>query len=152
MIKYADPGAGLPLPIASTLLFVLLAVLLALTLTGCGSSKPKVAVEKTMILHGKMYNVSRYSTYAAVVEGQLPDGEVLPLTNVKKGQFNDYLKQGSPIQVTTKFVMDSEDVIYESKSVKSSGDFSSMTSSFSRAAKKFSKFMDDAGETQLILD
>ena len=145
MTTNANPDAGVLLRIASALLLSML------ILTGCGSSPP-VAVEKTMVLHGKMYQVARYSTYAAVVEGQLPNGEVVDLTNVKKGQFNDYLKQGSPIQVTTKFVMDETDVVYESKSVKGYGELSSMTSSFNRAAKKFTRFMDDSGESQLKLD
>ena len=145
MTTNATPDAGVLLRIASALLLSML------LLTGCGSS-PRVAVEKTMVLHGKMYQVARYSTYAAVVEGQLPNGEVVDLTNVKKGQFNDYLKQGSPIQVTTKFVMDETDVVYESKSVKGYGELSSMTSSFNRAAKKFTRFMDDSGESQLKLD
>ena len=145
MTTNANPDAGVLLRIASALLLSML------ILTGCGSSPP-VAVEKTMVLHGKMYQVARYSTYAAVVEGQLPNGEVVDLMNVKKGQFNDYLKQGSPIQVTTKFVMDETDVVYESKSVKGYGELSSMTSSFNRAAKKFTRFMDDSGESQLKLD
>ncbi len=145
MTTKSNPDAGVLLRIAPALVFIML------ILTGCGSSPP-VAVEKSMILHGKMYQVARYSTYAAIVEGQLPNGEVVGLTNVKRAQFNDYLKQGSPIQVTTKFVMDDTNIVYESKTVKGYSELSSMASALNRAAKKFSRFMDDPGESQLKLD
>jgi len=117
---------------------------------GCGSTNVYDA-DKMLILHGDMHNVSKYTTYSSRIDGTLPNGEVIDLDRTNKKQFNRYLEQHSEIHVTTKFVMDDQEVIYESKQVDSYSEFSSLVSDFKSARKKFQRFMGKKKATQLDL-
>ena len=80
---------------------------------GCGSTTNVYDANKMLILHGDMHNVSKYTTYSSSIEGTLPNGEVIDLDRTSKKQFKSYLEQHSEIHVTTKFLMDDQEVIYE---------------------------------------
>ena len=118
---------------------------------GCGSTTNVYDANKMLILHGDMHNVSKYTTYSSSIEGTLPNGEVIDLDRTSKKQFKSYLEQHSEIHVTTKFLMDDQEVIYESKGIDSYSQFSSLVSDFKTARKKFQKFMGNKKATQLDL-
>ena len=112
-----------------TALFLALAMAVA---AGCGSTQVYDA-DKMLILHGDMHNVSKYTTYSSRIEGTLPNGEVVDLDRAGKKEFNSLLEQGSPIHVTTKFLMDDNEVIYESVRIDSYSEFSSFVKDFKSA-------------------
>jgi hypothetical protein len=79
-----------------------LALLLTLfSITGCGGTKVYNS-DKTLVLHGDMFNVSKFEYFSSKVEGALPNGDVVDLQRASKSDVNGYLKQGSPIRVTTR--------------------------------------------------
>ena len=130
-------------------------VVIILVLTaGCGSKPPQLSnVDKTLILHGNMFNVSKFSSFSTSIVGVAPDGEKIDLNRAGKKQINNTLKtKGSPIRVTTAFMMDTQEVVYESRDVTSYSQFSSMVKNFESANKKFQKFMADQKQTQLTIN
>ena len=136
---------------AKNLKRVMFLVVAMATVAGCGSTTRIYDADKMLILHGDMYNVSKYAAYSSRIEGTLPNGEVVDLDRASKKEFNRYLEQASPIQVTTKFLMDDREVIYESKGIDSYSEFSNLVRDFKSARKKFQKFMGDKKATQLDL-
>ena len=129
----------------------LLALAIAFS-AGCGSTTTNVYdADKMLILHGDMHNVSKYTTYSSSIEGTLPSGKVVDLDRAGKKEFNDLLEQGSPIHVTTKFLMDDNEVVYESVRIDSYSEFSRFVKDFESARKKFQKFMGNKKATQLDL-
>ena len=136
--------------IAKNLKTAIFLALVSAVVAGCGSTKIYDA-DKMLILHGDMHNVSKYTTYSSRIEGTLPNGDVIDLDQTDKKQFNAYLEQHGEIQVTTKFVMDGQEVIYESKGIESYSQFTSLVRGFDKARKKFQKFMGNKKATQLDL-
>ena len=134
--------------ISSAVVVSMLATLL--TLAGCGSTQV-VNQDKTLVVHGDMYNVSKFDYFSSSIEGTMPNGEVVDVEQASRKEFNALLKRGKPIRVSTAFLLGEEIVVYESKDVDSYSELSGMRKRFERANGKFQKFMSRPKESQLTL-
>ena len=131
----------------STTLAVVAAMLFA---AGCGGTKV-YDLDKTIVLHGNMYNITETKSFTSRVEGTLPSGEVVNLERAEKKEVQNLLEQG-PMRLTTAFVLDGQDVIYESVDIEKWSEFKRMRDDFEDAEEDLRDFVADKKETQLELD
>ena len=130
-----------------TLVAVAAAMLLV---AGCGGTKV-YDLDKTVVLHGNMYNVTDTKSFTSRVEGTLPSGEVVNLARAEKDDIERYTDQG-PMRVTTAFVLDGQDIIYESVDVEKWSEFRKLRNDFEDARDDLQEFMADKKDTQLELN
>jgi hypothetical protein len=86
-----------------------------------------------------------------VVEGKLPNGDLENMRGMDKRDVEDLLDGNSPIIVSMIIEMDSQELVYERRSVTKYSEFSSMKKNFDRAMSKINKFMANKKSTQLKL-
>jgi hypothetical protein len=134
---------------AKRLAFFLLAVCI-LSLAGCGSTKV-YTTQKSVTYKGDLYNVSNIQKIGTRVEGLTPDGSVINMKGMDKKAAQAQLDEHSPLVVSTVFEMDSQEMIYQRKSITKSSEFSTMVKNFEGAGNKISKFMANKKSTQLKL-
>ena len=134
---------------AKRLAICLLAVCM-LSLAGCGSTKV-YTVQKTITYKGDLYNMATVQRVSPVVEGKLPNGDLVNMRGMDKRDVEDLLDGNSPIIVSMIIEMDSQELVYERRSVTKYSEFSSMTKNFDRAMSKINKFMANKKSTQLKL-
>lgn len=139
---------GLPASARTRIWTAVALATLGLSIAGCGSSPYEG--DKMLLLHGNMYNVSKYKQYAAKVEGTLASGEAVNLSGVERKQFTQYLEPG-PVRVTTAWTMDDQVVIYQSKDVSKYSELSKMRDTFESANKKFQSFVLSKSASELKL-
>ncbi|MBT8048498.1 MAG: hypothetical protein HKN57_07635 [Xanthomonadales bacterium] len=149
MISSQAPITGRSLNNAKRLAVFLLAVCF-LSLAGCGSTKVYTA-NKTITYKGDLYNMSNVQKISTRVEGRLPNGDVRNMKGMDSKAVGALLKEGSPILVTTAVDMDSQEMVYERRSITRSSEFSSMVKRMQSASKKISRFMANKKSTQLRL-
>jgi hypothetical protein len=121
-----------------------------LSLAGCGSTKV-YTTQKSVTYKGDLYNVSNIQKIGTRVEGLTPDGSVINMKGMDKKAAQAQLDEHSPLVVSTVFEMDSQEMIYQRKSITKSSEFSTMMKNFEGAANKISKFMANKKSTQLKL-
>ena len=73
------------------------------------------------------------------------------MRGMDKRDVEDLLDGNSPIIVSMIIEMDSQELVYERRSVTKYSEFSSMTKNFDRAMSKINKFMANKKSTQLKL-
>jgi hypothetical protein len=134
---------------AKRLAVFLLAVCI-LSLAGCGSTKV-YTIQKTITYKGELYNMATVQRVSPVVEGKLPNGDVENMRGMDKRDVEDLLDGNSPIIVSMIIEMDSQELVYERRSVTKYSEFSSMKKNFDRAMSKINKFMANKKSTQLKL-
>ena len=134
---------------AKRLAFFLLAVCI-LSLAGCGSTKV-YTTQKSVTYKGDLYNVSNIQKIGTRVEGLTPDGSVINMKGMDKKAAQAKLDEHSPLVVSTVFEMDSQELIYQRKSITKASEFSTMVKNFEGAGNKISKFMANKKSTQLKL-
>ena len=134
---------------AKRLAFFLLAVCI-LSLAGCGSTKV-YTTQKSVTYKGDLYNVSNIQKIGTRVDGLTPDGSVINMKGMDKKAAQAQLDEHSPLVVSTVFEMDSQEMIYQRKSITKSSEFSTMVKNFEGAGNKISKFMANKKSTQLKL-
>ena len=131
-------------------LAVFLLVVCILSLAGCGSTKV-YTIQKTVTYKGELYNMATVQRVSPVVEGKLPNGDLVNMRGMDKRDVEDLLDGNSPIIVSMIIEMDSQELVYERRSVTKYSEFSSMTKNFDRAMSKINKFMANKKSTQLKL-
>jgi len=134
---------------AQRLVVFLLAVCI-LSLAGCGSTKV-YNIQKTITYKGELYNMATVQRVSPVVEGQLSNGDVENMRGMDKRDVEDLLDGNSPIMVSMIVEMDSQEMVYERRSITKYSEFSSMKKNFDRAMGKINKFMANKKSTQLKL-
>ena len=128
----------------------LLAVLAALTLVACGSTKVYTA-DKTLVYQGSIYNLGNVQQVTPRVEGRLPDGSVVDLRGKDRKAVEALLAEQSPLEVSTVVEFDERAMVYQRGPVSSYSDYSKMLKRFDGAMKDISKFMAHGKKTQLKL-
>jgi len=128
-----------------------LIALLTLALAGCFSSTKVYQTDKTITYKSTLYNMANVQKIDARIMGELPNGDEKDMKGMDKKAVEALLKADSPITVTTAFKMDSQEMVYERRSVKKYSEFSKMVKNFESAGKKISKFMANKKQTQLKL-
>ena len=121
-----------------------------LMLSGCGGTKV-YNNDKTVVYRDNIYNVSTVRQIGTEVTAKLADDSVVDLTHADKRKVQDLLKESSPVFVTMKFDLDSDEIIYRAKSVSKYSEYSRMKSDFDSANKKIVKLMGDKKQMQLKL-
>ena len=134
---------------AQRLAVFLLAVCI-LSLAGCGSTKV-YTIQKTITYKGELYNMATVQRVGPVVEGKLPNGDLENMRGMDKKAVEALLDGNSPIMVSMIFEMDSQEMVYERRSVTKYSEFSSMKKNFDQAMNKINKFMANKKSTQLKL-
>ena len=124
---------------------------LILALAGCFSSTKVYQTDKTITYKSTLYNMANVQKIDARIMGELPNGDEKDMKGMDKKAVEALLKADSPITVTTAFKMDSQEMVYERRSVKKYSEFSKMVKNFESAGKKISKFMANKKQTQLKL-
>ena len=122
----------------------------AMLSAGCGSTKV-YTTQKSVTYKGDLYNVSNIQKIGTRVDGLTPDGSVINMKGMDKKAAQAQLDEHSPLVVSTVFEMDSQEMIYQRKSITKSSEFSTMIKNFEGAANKISKFMANKKSTQLKL-
>jgi hypothetical protein len=130
---------------------VILMLLCMLALVGCFSSTKVYQTDKTIAYDGSLYNMSNVQKIEGRIEGRLPNGDTRNMKGMSKKEVNALLDEGSPIMVTTAIDMDSQELVYERRSVSKYSEFSKMVNKFESAGKDVSKFMANKKSTQLKL-
>ena len=128
-----------------------LIAVLTLALAGCFSSTKVYQTDKTITYKSTLYNMANVQKIDARIMGELPNGDEKDMKGMDKKAVEALLKANSPITVTTAFKMDSQEMVYERRSVKKYSEFSKMVKNFESAGKKISKFMANKKQTQLKL-
>lgn len=128
-----------------------LVAVLILALAGCFSSTKVYQTDKTITYKSTLYNMANVQKIDARIMGELPNGDEKNMKGMDKKAVEALLKEDSPITVTTAFKMDSQEMVYERRSVKKYSEFSKMVKNFESAGKKISKFMANKKQTQLKL-
>ena len=137
-------------PRTSYFLAVLGAILAALALAACGSTKVYTA-DKTLVYQGSIYNLGNVQQVTPGIEGRLPDGNVVDLRGKDRKAIEALLKEQAPVEVTTMVMFDERSMVYQRAPVSRYPDYSKMVSRFEGAMKDISKFMADKKKTQLKL-
>jgi len=131
-------------------LAVFLLAVLVLSLAGCGSTKVYTA-QKTVTYKGALYNMGNVQRVAPRIEGQLPNGDVKNMAGMDKKAVEALLEDSSPLMVSMIVEMDSQEMVYERRSISKYSEFSSMKNSFEKAMGRINKFMANKKSTQLKL-
>lgn len=136
----------------STFRLVAVALLAAAlsVLAACGSTKVYTA-DKTVVYKGSIYNLGNVSKIGTRIDGQLPDGENLSMTNMDRKGVEKLLDEHDEILVSTVFDLDDQEMVYQRVRVDSWRDYSKVVSNFEKAGNKMTKFMADKKDTQLKL-
>lgn len=135
----------------STVAVVTLAVLGAVLLTGCGSTKIYTQ-DKTVEYQGSIYNVSEARQLSTRVEGTAAVGDVVNLQGYDSKRFEALVKERGPITVSSIISLDDKDIVYEQKQLQKGRDFSRMQESLQDAYEDLARFMADGKKTQLKLE
>jgi hypothetical protein len=128
----------------------LLLLIVAVSLTGCGSTKVYTA-DKTVVYRDSIYNVSNVKVFSPKNEGDVGQAQPVDLSSMDKKQFESLLKEHPSIQVTQGFMMDDQELVYQRQQVTSWSQFNKMTGKFQSANKSLTKFLADKKKTQLKL-
>ena len=131
-------------------LTVFLLAVCVLALAGCGSTKV-YNTQKTMTYKGDLYNMSNVQRISPRIEGQLPNGDVRTMRGMDKKSVEALLSENSPIMVSMMVEMDSQEMVYERRSISKYSEFSSMSKNFEKAMGRINKFMANKKSTQLKL-
>jgi hypothetical protein len=131
-------------------LAVFLLAVCVLSLAGCGSTKV-YNTQKTLTYKGDLYNVSNVQRISPRVEGKLPNGDVRTMRGMDKKSVEALLNENSPIMVSMLVEMDSQEMVYERRSISKYSEFSSMYKNFEKAMGRINKFMANKKSTQLKL-
>jgi len=131
--------------------FRLLAIsIAALIISACGSTKI-YNNDKTIVYRDNIYNISTVKQIGTDVTAKLTDGRTVNLTRADKKKVQSLLKESGSMFVTMKFELDSDDLVYRTKTVKKYNEYSRMKSDFDSANKKIIKLMGDKKKMQLKL-
>ncbi|TDG12802.1 hypothetical protein E2F43_14665 [Seongchinamella unica] len=130
---------------------ILLFVLMSLLVAGCGSTKVYTA-NKSLVYRGTLYNVTDVQQIGSKVTGELATGEMISPTEMESKAIKSLLKEHDAFTLTTTFLLDDKEVVYERVNVDSYSDYTKHSKRFSSAQKKLIKFMSEAKATQLELD
>ncbi|KAA9134007.1 hypothetical protein F3N42_00185 [Marinihelvus fidelis] len=131
---------------------VLVAVLLAASLHGCGSTKVYSA-NKTVVYRDNIYNVSDVKLFSHTSEAVFPGDSNVDLDNIEKRAFESLLEDhNDEVFVRQSFTFDDQAVVYQAQNVDSWSDFERMNRRFDDALEDLREFLADEKETQLELD
>lgn len=125
--------------------------ILMLALTGCFSSTKVYTADKTITYKGTLYNMANVQKIDTTVMGKLPNGDTKNMKGMDKKAVEALLKESSPIMLTTAMKMDSQEMVYERRSITKYSEYSKMVKNFTSAGNKVSKFMANKKSTQLKL-
>jgi len=131
-------------------LAVFLLAVCVLSLAGCGSTKVYTA-QKTITYKGSLYNMGNVQRVSPRVDGQLPNGDVRNMGGMDRKAVEALLDEGSPIMVSMVVEMDSQEMVYERRSISKYSEYSSMFKNFEKTIGKINKFMANKKSTQLKL-
>lgn len=126
------------------------AMVLGACVVGCSSTKV-VTAGKSISYNGSLYNASNVKVFTPRSDAVISSTETVSLNQITKDQFNALLKEHNPLTVRQVIAMDQNELVYQTKSVKSWSDFQDMNEKFQSAQKQLTKFMGDSHETQLKL-
>jgi hypothetical protein len=129
---------------------VVVSLAAVLVVSGCGSTKV-VTADKTFTYQGSVYNVSQARQLTTRLEAETSAGETIDVGGYDRKQFEELLKQQSPVKVTSIIVMDDLRVAYEQKSIERGRDLDRMRDNLADAYKDLQRFMADPKKTQLAL-
>lgn len=138
-------------PLPGRVLALLLIILLAAALAGCGSTKVYTA-DKTITYRGTLYNMSGVRQVSPLIEVTLPDGSTVDTTRFDKDAVKDLFDSHDELVVATYIVMDGDKVVYERKTVDNRGDYDDLADDLEDAMDDVNDFMADKKDTQLELD
>ena len=96
----------------STLRLVSVALLAAMLslLAACGSTKVYTA-DKTVVYKNSIYNLGNVSKIGTRIDGQLPDGEDVSMTNMDRKEVENLLDEHDEILVSTVFDLDDQELV-----------------------------------------
>lgn len=126
-------------------------LLLAVSLSGCGSTKVYTA-DKTVVHKDNVYNVSNVKIFSPRNEAVLADKSTVNLKGMDKKAFETLLAENSnSVFVRQSFMLDADEMVYQAGNVSKWSDFDKMNKRFSSAQKDLTKFLADKKKTQLKL-
>ena len=128
---------------------ILAAVLCALLLSGCGSTKVYTA-DKTLVYKDSLYNLSSVRTFSSAIRTREGTNPPVDVRNTDKKGWGE-ITSGGPVQVESVIVMDDQELVYERRTISRWSDFDRMRKNIDRASRDISKFMADKKKTQLKL-
>lgn len=129
---------------------VLLAMGLALTSSGCGSTKVYTA-DKTIVYQESVYNVSNVKVFTRKSLAVLADQSTVDLANVDEDGFMLLLARSPSISIRQGFMLDDIELVYQHASVSNWKEFNKLNKRFRSASKDLNKFLADSKKTQLKL-
>lgn len=125
-------------------------VILAASLTACGSTKVYTA-DKTMVYKDAIYNVSNVRIFKPTNQAILADKSTVELRGMDKREFNALLDKEKSVFVRQGFMLDQDELVYQATNVDSWSDFNKMNKRFNSANSDLTKFLADKKKTQLKL-
>ena len=126
------------------------AILAALLLTACGSTKV-YNNDKTVVYNGSVYNVSNARQISSNITGKLADDSVVNLKGADKKKVEGLIKENGSVYVRMAFGLDDQEMLYRAKSVDKWSDYNRMQKDFEKAGKQITSLMGDKKRMQLKL-
>ena len=126
------------------------AILAALLLTACGSTKV-YNNDKTVVYNGSVYNVSNAKQISSVITGKLADDNIVNLRGADRKKIEGLLKENGSIYVRMSFMLDEQEMLYRAKSVEKWSDYNRMQKDFQNANKQITSLMANKKKMQLKL-
>ncbi|HKX54875.1 MAG TPA: hypothetical protein VJN01_02185 [Xanthomonadales bacterium] len=125
-------------------------VLLALHLSGCGSTKVYTA-DKTVVYQQSVYNLANVKVITRKSTAVMADQSVIDLANMDEEGFLPLLAISPSIAVRQVFLLDDIELVYQHASVASWKEFKKLDKRFQSASKDLNKFLANSKKTQLKL-
>ncbi|TGD71315.1 hypothetical protein E4634_18765 [Mangrovimicrobium sediminis] len=132
-------------------LYIVFAAGMSILLVACGSTKVYTA-EKTLVYNGSLYNLGQVQQISSKLIAELPNGEIIDPGKMDSKAIKSLIKEHDSFTLSTVFLLDEKEVVYERATIDSYSDYTKRVKSFDSAKKKVGKFMSDAKSTQLKLD
>src|SRR5690606_34532499 len=107
--------------------------------------------DKTVVYKDSVYNVSNVKRFTVKSEAVLADKSTVDLKGMDKKGFNALLDKEKPVFVSQAFMLDEDEMVYQTSNVDSWSDLNKMNKRFSSAGKGLTKFLGDKKKTQLKL-
>ena len=125
-------------------------ILSALLLTGCGGTKV-YKNDKTIAYNGSIYNLSNVMQTGTINTGKLSNDETVNLKGADRKQIEAYLKESGSMYVRMAFDFDGKEMLYRASSVTKWSEYSSMLKKFEKAGKDITSLMANKKKMQLKL-
>ena len=135
---------------ATRLFTLLITLLLAASLVGCGSTKVYTA-DKTIVYRGTLYNLSNVQKIGSRIEATQQDGTQVNMRTLDKNRQEQLFKDNNGVMVSMVVELDREDMVYSNARMTKYSDYKKAASRFEDALEDINKFMGDKKKTQLKL-